>query len=151
MLSQIMSQLFKNTTVPPRPGRVAGPARAGLKAAPVSAPHEDAEDQGQADRDRREMGGAAGDRGARLLGPHGHIAVMYAQSRRCPGGAAHSITCHQDKKGRRYRYYVSAALITEAGTDRAQGGGLLPGCSVHDPSGCPYVAPGSVFPNPSFD
>src|ERR1700745_807312 len=35
---------------------------------------------------------------------------------RCPGGAAHAI-----KKGRRYRYYVSAALITEAGTDRAQG------------------------------
>ena len=63
---------------------------------------------------------AAGDRGARLLGPHGHIAVMYAQSRSMPGGAAHSITCHQDKKGRRYRYYVSAALITEAGTDRAQ-------------------------------
>src|SRR5271169_5984008 len=25
------------------------------------------------------------------------------------------------KNGRRYRYYVSAALITEAGTDRAQG------------------------------
>jgi hypothetical protein len=38
---------------------------------------------------------------------------MYAQSRSMPGGAAHSITCH--------RYYVSAALITEAGTDRAQG------------------------------
>jgi hypothetical protein len=29
-----------------------------LKAAPVSTPHEDAEDQGQADRDRREVGGA---------------------------------------------------------------------------------------------
>jgi hypothetical protein len=69
MLSQIMSQSLRNTTVPPRPGRVTGPARAGLKAAPVSAPHEDAEDQGQADRDRREMGGAAGNRGARLLGP----------------------------------------------------------------------------------
>jgi len=27
-------------------------------------------------------------------------------------------SCHC---GRRYRYYVSAALITEAGTDRAQG------------------------------
>src|SRR5881394_3475985 len=27
---------------------------------------------------------------------------------------------HAVKKGRRYRYYVSAALITEAGTDRAQ-------------------------------
>jgi hypothetical protein len=40
---------------------------------------------------------------------------MYAQSRSMPGGAAHSITCHQDKKSRRYRYYVSAALITEAG------------------------------------
>ena len=69
MLSQIMSQSLRNTTVPPRPGRVTGPARAGLKAAPVSAPHQDAEDQGQADRDRREMGGAAGNRGARLLGP----------------------------------------------------------------------------------
>ena len=34
-------------------------------------PHEDAEDQCQADRDRREVGGAAGDRGARLVGPHG--------------------------------------------------------------------------------
>ena len=28
---------------------------------------------------------------------------------------------HAIKKGRRYRYYVSAALITDAGTDRAQG------------------------------
>jgi site-specific DNA recombinase len=28
---------------------------------------------------------------------------------------------HAIKKGRRYRYYVSAALITEAGTERAQG------------------------------
>jgi site-specific DNA recombinase len=28
---------------------------------------------------------------------------------------------HAVKKGRRYRYYVSVALITEAGTDRAQG------------------------------
>jgi site-specific DNA recombinase len=28
---------------------------------------------------------------------------------------------HAVKKGRRYRYYVSAALITEAGTDGAQG------------------------------
>ena len=28
---------------------------------------------------------------------------------------------HAVKQGRRYRYYVSAALITEAGTDRAQG------------------------------
>jgi hypothetical protein len=28
---------------------------------------------------------------------------------------------HAVKKGRRYRYYVSAALITEAGTDRAKG------------------------------
>jgi hypothetical protein len=52
------------------PSRVTGPTRAGLKATPVSAPHEDAEDQGQADRDRREVGGAAGDYGARLLGLH---------------------------------------------------------------------------------
>jgi len=28
---------------------------------------------------------------------------------------------HAVKQGRRYRYYVSAALITDAGTDRAQG------------------------------
>src|ERR1700724_4330547 len=28
---------------------------------------------------------------------------------------------HAIKKGRRYRYYVSAALITDAATDRAQG------------------------------
>jgi hypothetical protein len=33
--------------------------------------HKDVEEQGRADRDRREVGGAAGDRGARLLGPHG--------------------------------------------------------------------------------
>ena len=31
------------------------------------------------------------------------------------------IASHAVKKGRRYRYYVSAALITDAGTDRAQG------------------------------
>src|SRR6266852_3227053 len=35
-----------------------------------------------------------------------------------PGGSGSS---HPIKKGRRYRYYVSAELITEAGTDRAQG------------------------------
>ena len=28
---------------------------------------------------------------------------------------------HAVKQGRRYRYYLSAALITEAGTDRARG------------------------------
>jgi hypothetical protein len=33
---------------------------------------------------------------------------------------------HAIKKGRRYRYYVSAALITEAGTDRAQGRRIVP-------------------------
>ena len=33
---------------------------------------------------------------------------------------------HAIKKGRRYRYYVSAALITEAGTAR-KAGGSLPG------------------------
>src|SRR5437764_2178176 len=32
---------------------------------------------------------------------------------------------HAVKKGRRYRYYVSAALITDAGTDRAQGWRLV--------------------------
>jgi site-specific DNA recombinase len=31
------------------------------------------------------------------------------------------IPSHAIKKGRRYRYYVSVALITDAGTDRAQG------------------------------
>jgi site-specific DNA recombinase len=31
------------------------------------------------------------------------------------------IPSHAIKQGRRYRYYVSAALITDAGTDRAQG------------------------------
>ena len=36
---------------------------------------------------------------------------------------------HAVKQGRRYRYYASAALITEAGTDRAQGGGSPPGRS----------------------
>ena len=36
--------------------------------------------------------------------------------------AASALTpSHAVKKGRRYRYYVSASLITEAGTDRAQG------------------------------
>src|SRR5438552_3148737 len=33
---------------------------------------------------------------------------------------------HAVKNGRRYRYYVSAALITEAGTDRAHGWRLAP-------------------------
>jgi hypothetical protein len=33
----------------------------------------------------------------------------------------HFTASHAVKKGRRYRYYVSAALITEAGTDRAHG------------------------------
>src|SRR5205823_14956262 len=37
----------------------------------------------------------------------------------CSGGAV--TPSHAVKKGRRYRYYVSAALITDAGTDRAQG------------------------------
>src|SRR5271155_3757734 len=34
---------------------------------------------------------------------------------------------HAVKKGRRYRYYVSAVLITDAGTDRAQGWRLAAG------------------------
>jgi DNA invertase Pin-like site-specific DNA recombinase len=38
---------------------------------------------------------------------------------------------HAVKKGRRYRYYVSAALITEAGTDRAQGW-RLPAQEIED-------------------
>ena len=33
----------------------------------------DVKDQSQADRDRRELGRAAVDRGARLLGPHGYV------------------------------------------------------------------------------
>ena len=36
-------------------------------------------------------------------------------------GGSGSRQSHAVKKGRRYRYYVSAALITDAGTDRAQG------------------------------
>src|SRR5882757_10293247 len=36
-------------------------------------------------------------------------------------GGERLIPSHAIKKGRRYRYYVSAALITEARTDRAQG------------------------------
>ena len=47
-----MSQLFRNTTVPLRPGRI---TRAARRRRP--APHEDAEDQGQADRGRREVAG----------------------------------------------------------------------------------------------
>jgi hypothetical protein len=38
---------------------------------------------------------------------------------------------HAVKKGRRYRYYVSGALITEAGTDRAQGW-RLPAQEIED-------------------
>jgi site-specific DNA recombinase len=38
---------------------------------------------------------------------------------------------HAVKKGRRYRYYVSTALITEAGTDRAQGW-RLPAQDIED-------------------
>src|SRR5205823_2005455 len=38
---------------------------------------------------------------------------------------------HAVKKGRRYRYYVSTALITETGTDRAQGW-RLPAQEVED-------------------
>jgi site-specific DNA recombinase len=38
---------------------------------------------------------------------------------RCPGERL--TPSHAVKKGRRYRYYVSAALITDAGADRAQG------------------------------
>jgi hypothetical protein len=47
---------------------------------------------------------------------------------------------HAVKKGRRYRYYVSAVLITDAGTDRAQGWRLaareiLPATTI-GPCGC---------------
>src|SRR6266403_1987580 len=38
---------------------------------------------------------------------------------------------HAVKKGRRYRYYVSTALITEAGTDHAQGW-RLPAQEIED-------------------
>src|SRR5438309_7440845 len=37
---------------------------------------------------------------------------------------------HAIKKGRRYRYYVSAALITDSGTDRAQGSCTRPSRAV---------------------
>ena len=42
------------------------------------------------------------------------------------------IPSHAVKKGRRYRYYISAALITEAGTDRAPGW-RLPAQEIEDP------------------
>jgi hypothetical protein len=106
--------------VPSHPGRVTGPARAGSKAVPVSAPHEEAEDQGQADRDWRE-GGRGGRRPrcsptwpAWSYRRHGCADPLDARGVRLTPSRA-------IKKGRRYRYYVSAALITEAGTDRAQG------------------------------
>src|SRR5207253_8195850 len=38
---------------------------------------------------------------------------------------------HAVKKGRRYRYYVSTALITEAGTDQSQGW-RLPAQEIED-------------------
>jgi hypothetical protein len=58
-----------NGSAAPRPRY--GPSARRIEGGAGQRPHEDAEDQGQADRDRREVGGAAGDRGARLLGPHG--------------------------------------------------------------------------------
>jgi hypothetical protein len=119
-----MSQLFRNTTVPPRPGRVMGPARAGLKAAPFSAPHEGAEDQGQADRDRREVGGGR-PRCSPTTGParayRRHVCAEPLDARG-GGGSLHHMP---SRKADGYRYYVSAALITEAGTDRAQGGRIV--------------------------
>ena len=66
-----MSQLFRNTTVTLRRPRYGPGARAELKAAPFQRPHEDAEDQDQAGRDRREADRTADDRGARLFGLHG--------------------------------------------------------------------------------
>jgi hypothetical protein len=58
---------------------------------------------------------------------------------------------HAINKGQRYRYYVSAALITEAGTDRAQSRRMVARCSAHDPSGCPKGGAGLCPPDPSFD
>jgi hypothetical protein len=59
-----------NGSAAPRPRYEPSARRVGRRC-PSAPPHEDAEDQCQADRDRREVGGAAGDRGARLVGPHG--------------------------------------------------------------------------------
>jgi hypothetical protein len=55
---------------------------------------------------------------------------------------------HAINKGQRYRYYVSAALIIEAGTDRAQSRRMVAQVLGTDPSGCPKAAPGSVLPTP---
>jgi NAD(P)-dependent dehydrogenase (short-subunit alcohol dehydrogenase family) len=71
--------------------------------------------------------GGLGQRICHALAKEGvHIAVMYAQSRSMP--APQLTPSHAINKGRRYRYYVSAALITEAGnrsrtkqTDRCPG------------------------------
>jgi hypothetical protein len=62
---------LRNTTVTLRRPRYGPGARAELKAAPLQRPHEDAEDQDQAGRDRREADRTADDRGARLFGLHG--------------------------------------------------------------------------------
>jgi hypothetical protein len=61
-----MSQLFRNTTDPLRPGRITRAARRRR-----SAPHEDAEDQGQADRGRREVAGRPATAVLTYLAPHG--------------------------------------------------------------------------------
>jgi hypothetical protein len=58
-----------NSSAAPRPRY--GPSACRIEGGAGQHPHEDAEDQDQADRDRREVGGAAGDRGVRLLGPQG--------------------------------------------------------------------------------
>jgi DNA invertase Pin-like site-specific DNA recombinase len=55
---------------------------------------------------------------------------------------------HAVKKGRRYRYYVSAALITDAGTDRAQGWRLA--AALHSPSRWPrLLEPGAGRGDPA--
>src|SRR5207244_4477101 len=54
--------------------------------------------------------------GAELKQPSRALAGLLADAR-----GERLTPSHAVKKGRRYRYYVSATLITEAGTDRAQG------------------------------
>src|SRR5438445_4743353 len=64
--------------------------------------------------------------GAELKQPSRALAGLLADAR-----GERLTPSHAVKKGRRYRYYVSDALITEAGTDRAQGW-RLPAQEIED-------------------
>jgi hypothetical protein len=58
---------------------------------------------------------------------------------------------HAINKGQRYRYYVSAALITEAGTDRAQSRRMVARVIGTRPEWLPKGGAGLCPPDPSFD